>query len=87
MKKEIFSDWLENPVTLYFLKYLVDSANEAAKLTADDIINGVIVSEPDQIKTATMCLTLKNIAVIDLDEIKSFYEENHDQQRKESRIQ
>jgi len=74
IKTEDFDEWQDNPVTQYVIKYLTDSIKEASEMMADDIANGAIVSESDQIKTATMCLTLREIAELELETIESFYE-------------
>jgi len=73
MDKASFDDWLENPVTEYFRKYLIDSAKEESKMVADAILSGEIIPLDDQIRVSTMSMMFTRIAEIDLEEIESFY--------------
>lgn len=71
--EEDFKEWLENPVTEYFRKYLKDSAREEAELLAEDILQGVVIENSAQIKISTICSTLNRISEIDYEEIDTFY--------------
>lgn len=73
MDKDRFAEWLENPVTEYFIKYLKDSAKEESGLVADAIMNGDVVPVDDQIRVATLGMTLIQISEIDFQEIDTFY--------------
>jgi len=73
MDKDEFADWLENPVTEYFVKYLIDSGKEESKMVADAILNGDIIPLDDQIRIATMSMMFTRIAEINLEEIEGFY--------------
>ncbi len=75
MDKSDFTDWKENPVTCYFLKYLKDSAQEEASMLADLIVGGDVVSEIEQAKVATLSMTLIHISEIEYEEITEFYTE------------
>lgn len=75
MNEEAFKEWLENPATEYFFKYLKDSIKEESELVAEAIANGGLISEEDQIRIATTCVTLQRISEIDLEEILEFYTE------------
>jgi len=73
MDKDSFAEWLENPVTEYFIKYLKNSAKEEATFIADAILNGDIVPLDDQIRVSTLSMTLTQISEISFQEIESFY--------------
>ena len=73
--KEAFKEWSESPVTEMFLKYLVDSAKEESQIIADSILSGSVVSESEQIRVASECITLMRISEITLEEIEDFYKE------------
>jgi len=73
MNEERYQEWLENPVTEYFLKYLTDSSKEESELLADMIISGGIVGELEQKRISTTCATLISISEIDFEEIDEFY--------------
>ena len=70
-----FNEWLESPITEIFLKYLKDSAKEEAELITERIINGGQVSQEEQIRISTTCITLESISEITLEEIEEFYQE------------
>jgi len=71
--KELFEEWLENPATEVFMKYLIDCATEESELLADSILNGSIISELEQVRVSTICVTLQRIAEIDYNEIEELY--------------
>ena len=73
--KAIWTEWLEDPTTEIFLKYLVDSSKEEAELISSAILNGSILTEIEQIRVSSECVTLNRIAEIDLQEIIDYYEE------------
>lgn len=70
-----WNDWQENSITEVFIKYLKDSAKEEAELISDSIINGGILTEMEQTRVSSECVTLNRIAGIDLQEIIDYYEE------------
>lgn len=74
MEASEFKEWLENPVTQYFLKYLEDSAKEEAEGLKDTILSGSIPEIDTQMRVVTICATLNGIAHIDHQEIETFYE-------------
>ncbi len=74
--KELWEEWKESPMTEMFLKYLIDSAKEESDLLADSILNGSIISDVEQTRVSTVCVTLQRIAEIDIDEIEDFYKED-----------
>jgi len=73
---ELWEEWMEHPATEMLLKYLLDSAKEESDLVAESILNGSIISELDQCRVSTTCVTLQRIAEIDLAEIEDFYKED-----------
>ncbi len=73
MDKDSFAEWADNPVTESFIKYLKDMAKEEAAFIADAILNGDIVPLDDQIRVATLSMTLTQISEIGFEEIESFY--------------
>lgn len=73
--KEGWEEWKESNEWLLFQKYLIDSAKEEIELLTDTISEGGIIEEKDQVKIATINLTLKRIAQISLEEIEEFYKE------------
>lgn len=75
VKKDDFDDWLENPVTEYFMQYLKDSAKEEVDIITDAIFNGAIIPENEQISKSSICATLSTIADIRFEDIESFYQE------------
>lgn len=75
IQKEQFEDWLENPTTEIFLKYLKDSADGEVNILKDGIIGGSILSDTEQMRVATIHQTLMDISEIDAGEINDFYEE------------
>jgi len=72
MNQEAWNEWLESPVTEYFLKYLRDSAKEESELLAEMIIQGGIIGEMEQKRISATCATLISIADIELEEIDDF---------------
>ena len=75
IEKEDFEDWLENPVTQYLKKYLLDSAKEEEKLASASIVMGAILSEREQVRISTTYSVLESIGEITLEEIEDYYEE------------
>lgn len=73
MTEEDFSDWLDNPVTQYVIKYLKDSVKESSSILAESIINGGVETEAEQVRVGTLCVTLTQISEITLQEIEDFY--------------
>jgi len=76
LTQEQFSEWLDDPVTEIFLKYLKDSINEEAELVAERIKGGGTMSDIEQTRIGTTCVTLEQIAEIELSEIIEFYKED-----------
>lgn len=72
---EQFDEWLEDPVTEIFLKYLKDSIKEESETVADIIASGGTLDEKEQIRKGTICVTLESISEITLEEILEFYKE------------
>jgi len=68
-----FKDWLDDPTTQYFIKYLKDSAKFEATILADMIMGGDIAPLDDQIRISTLAITLIQISEVSFDEIESFY--------------
>jgi len=66
---------MEHPATEMLIKYLNDSAKEESQLLSDAILNGSIISDLEQCRVSTICLTLRRIAEVDLEEIEDFYKE------------
>ena len=66
-------EWKDNPITEVVQKYLIDSIQEESEIIADAIANGAIIDEREQIKVATICVTLRRIADITKEEIEGFY--------------
>ena len=75
MDKEMYQEWLENPATEYFFKYLKDSAKEESEMVADVILEGGYLEKEEQIRISSICATLIRISDIEYDEIESFYNE------------
>lgn len=75
MEKKDLQEWLENPVTKYFLEYLKDSAEDEAKPIVNDILSGIIVEPMEQMRAATTCAILIRMSEIDYEEIEGFYED------------
>lgn len=73
MDKDDFKEWKEDPVTEKFLQYLLDSAKEEAEFVTNAVLSGEIIPVEDQIRMATMSLMFNQIAVIDFEEMESFY--------------
>lgn len=73
IQKESWTEWLENPVTEQFLKYLKDSVEEEVGLLKDSIKGGSILSESEQVRVSTTIQTLERISEIGLEEILDFY--------------
>ena len=74
-EKEMFKEWLDNPISELFFKYLKDSAKDDARLVGETIYSGGMIEKEEQIRISTTCATLIRISDIDYDEIESFYEE------------
>ncbi len=74
MLKAEFDEWLEDPTTKYFIKYLKDSAKEESKIVADMILGGDVVPIDDQLRISTLAMTLIQIAEVSFEEIDGFYE-------------
>ncbi len=73
MDKDSFSQWLDDPVTEFFFKYLKDSAKLESTFIADSIVSGEVIPLDDQIRVSTLSITLIQISEIGLEEIESFY--------------
>jgi len=73
MDKDSFAEWLDNPVTEYFIKYLKDSAKEESTFLAEAILHGETIPLDDQIRVSTLSMTLMQISEIGLQEIETFY--------------
>jgi hypothetical protein len=74
MERIDFKDWLDDPVTQYFIKYLKDSAKFESTILADMIVGGDIVPLDDQLRISTLAITLNQISEITFEEIDSFYQ-------------
>jgi len=74
MLKAEFDEWLEDPTTKYFIRYLKDSAKEESKIVADMILGGDIVPLDDQLRISTLAITLIQIAEVSFEEIEGFYQ-------------
>lgn len=74
MHKAEFDEWLEDPATKYFLRYLKDSAKEESNILADMILGGNIVPLDDQIRISTLAVTLTQISDVSFDEVDGFYQ-------------
>ena len=81
MTEEAWNEWIESPVTEYFRKYLMDSRKEAAELAAEDIAFGSTVSVEEQIRVATLCLTLHETATLEFAVIEGFYEDQRERKK------
>ena len=75
MNQETYQDWLENPATEYFFKYLKDESKEEARLLAEIIMGGNILSDEEQIRVAAECATLIRISELEYTDIEIFYQE------------
>lgn len=73
MDEASFKEWLEEPATEYFMKYLKDSIDHEADMLKDQIISGGIATEREQAYVSAICATLEKIVGIDLEEIDDFY--------------
>lgn len=73
MKEESLQEWLENPVTEYFFKYLQDQIKDTSTLLAERISNGGVVPIEEQIELATECLTMKRVTEVTYEEINEYY--------------
>lgn len=73
LTQDQWSEWKESPVTEIFLKYLKDSAKEEAELITSTVVEGGILTESEQVRSSSICVTLNRIAEIDLDEVIDFY--------------
>jgi hypothetical protein len=74
MDKDSFTQWLEDPVTRYFIKYLKDSAKAETTFIAEAIMSGEVIPLDDQIRVSTLNMTLVQISEIGFSEIQEFYE-------------
>jgi len=73
MTKDEFEDWVNDPVTKEFRKYLSDSADEEAEILKETIITGNIVPEVDQYRIVIMNQLFRRIIEVDYEEIEDFY--------------
>jgi len=73
MDRGNFFEWLENPTTQFFFKYLKDSAKQESEFITGAIMNGEVVPLDDQIRLSTLSMTLIQISEISFDEIDTFY--------------
>lgn len=73
MKQEDFEEWMENPVTGEFLKYLEDKISLESKLVAEIITSGGVLEHDEQVRIAESCATLTSIREIEYSEIQEFY--------------
>lgn len=74
MEQIDFKDWLDDPVTHEFIKYLKDSAKFESTILAEMIVGGDIVPLDDQLRISTLAITLNQISEITFEEIDSFYQ-------------
>ena len=74
MEQIDFKDWLDDPVTQEFIKYLKDSAKFESTILAEMIVGGDIVPLDDQLRISTLAITLNQISEITFEEIDSFYQ-------------
>lgn len=79
MNLEIFEEWLEDPTTEYFMKYLKDSIKEESELVTETIANNGVLSENEQIRIGMTCVTLDRISEIDFEEIDNFYKKGDEE--------
>lgn len=75
MNKELFNEWLENPVTEYVFKYFIDSVKEDTINLAEIITSGGVIDEKEQIQIAARCAKILEFTQIEYDEIIDFYTE------------
>lgn len=73
MTKDEFQDWVNDPVTKEFRKYLSDSADEEAELLKETIMSGNVIPEVDQYQVVIMNNLFRRIIEIDYEEIDGFY--------------
>lgn len=73
MNEEMFQEWLENPATKHFLKYLEDKRKETGRVLGEDIAFGASYDENEGRRIAEECATLMYISDIDFEQIDSFY--------------
>lgn len=73
MDETSFKEWLEEPATEYFMKYISDLAEDEVDTLKDGIIGGAILSERDQVRVAALVEAMGRISEIDLEEIEEFY--------------
>lgn len=74
MDKDDFKQWKEDPVTIYFLKYLKDLAKYESTFIAESIASGEVIPVEDQYRISTSCMTLNQISDLDQELIENFYE-------------
>lgn len=74
MTKDEFEDWVHDPVTIEFRKYLKDSADEEAEILKETIMSGNVIPEADQYQVVIMNNLFRRIIEIDYEEIDGFYE-------------
>jgi len=75
MKEEDFTEWLDNPVTEGFFKYLEDLVKQESTLVGSIIAGGGVIEHDEQVRISESCATLTSIRDIEYTEIESFYEE------------
>jgi len=75
MTKDEFEDWVNDPVTKEFRKYLSDSADEEAEILKETIMSGTVVAEVDQYRIVIMNNLFRRIIEIDYEEIDGFYKD------------
>jgi len=75
MTKDEFDDWVNDPVTREFRKYLSDSASEEAEILKETIMSGSVIPEVDQYQIVIMNSLFRRIIEIDYEEIVGFYKE------------
>ena len=73
MTKDEFNDWVDDPVTIEFRKYLSDSADEEAEILKETIMGGNVIPEVDQYQVVIMNNLFRRIIEIDYEEIDGFY--------------
>ena len=76
MTKDEFEDWVNDPVTKEFRKYLIDSSDEEAEILKDTIISGEVVPVEDQYRIVIMNVLFRRIVEIDYEEIAGFYKQD-----------
>jgi hypothetical protein len=78
MDEEMFKEWLDNPVTEVFFKYLGDLVKQESALAGSIIAGGGVIERDEQVRISESCATLTSIRDIEYSEIESFYSEEKD---------